>query len=85
MLVGLGSGLLALLAGLGVLLGGCAEGCGGIGILAQIALAAGVVALIAGAGWAGFVATRHSWARLGLWLLAMLVLAWLAEFVLTRL
>lgn len=84
-LVGVVSGVVAVAVGIGLLLGGCGDGCSNAAIAAQVALAATGVMVAGVLGFLGVRATLRGWRWLGLWVVAVLVLARLTEFVLTRL
>lgn len=75
---------MALLVGIGLLLGGCADACSGAGLAAQLGLAvAGFVAVV-GIGALGVLAARRGWPHLAAWLVAVVVLARLVEFGVAR-
>lgn len=74
-LVGLASLVLCPLIGanafFGILLGGCFHSCRSSGTTVAAAIAVGLGSLVAGV--TGWIVARRSWARWGLWLLAVVV------------
>lgn len=79
-------GAAAFVAFFGVVLGGCAEECSSGQLAAHVALAVAAAVVVLGALVLGLVGLRRwSWKMFVLYVVALVVLARLAEFTLTRL